>query len=82
MYIPNKLSHTQFQVYSGYYYVLTVVFISAGIYKLTTAGWLRSCRSCCREADTDEDNSSDSNTQPLNPTIQIQEGNENQNNLV
>ncbi len=76
-------THTQFQVYSGYYYLLTVVFIGAGIYKLTTAGWLRSCRTCCpsRELEwTNEDNSSDSRTELLNPTIQ--EGNDNENKLV
>ena len=70
-------THTQFQVYSGYYYVLTVVFIAAGIYKLTSSGWLRSCRKCCLESlsiqeqneDNDEDQS-DSRPRPLKATIQ------------
>ena len=36
-------------VYSGYYFLLTVLFIGAGVFKLTSVGWLRSVRVCCKE---------------------------------
>lgn len=36
-------------VYSGYYYVLTLIFIGAGVYKLTSTGWLKSLHICCHE---------------------------------
>ena len=36
-------------MYSGYYYLLTLIFVGAGIYKLTSSGWLRSFRVCCHE---------------------------------
>ena len=42
-------THTQFVVYSGYYYVLTLIFIGAGVYKLTSTGWLKSLHICCHE---------------------------------
>lgn len=40
---------TQFVVYSGYYYVLTLIFIGAGVYNLTSTGWLKSLHICCHE---------------------------------
>lgn len=40
---------TQFRVYSGYYYFLMLVFVSAGVYKLTSMGWGQSFRLCCRD---------------------------------
>ena len=36
-------------MYSGYYYFLTLLFIGVGIYNLTSTGWLKSIRLCCRE---------------------------------
>ena len=56
--------HQQFVVYGGYYYVLTLVFLGAGIYKLTNTGWLNSFKVCWEEtvpkkdkdsADSEED---------------------------
>lgn len=40
----------KFVVYSGYYYVLTLIFAAAGVYKLTSEGWLHSVRVCCAES--------------------------------
>ena len=42
-------SLTQFVVYSGYYYVLTLIFVGAGVYKLSSTGWIQSFRICCHE---------------------------------
>lgn len=39
----------QFVVYSGYYYFLTLLFIGAGVYSLTSTGWMKSLRFCCHE---------------------------------
>ena len=39
----------QFRVYSGYYYFLMLVFVGAGVYKLTSTGWNQSFHLCCRE---------------------------------
>lgn len=36
-------------VYGGYYYVLTVIFLGAGVYKLTHTGWIQSFRVCWKE---------------------------------
>ena len=53
----------QFRVYSGYYYFLMLVFVSAGVYKLTSMGWGQSLRLCCRDplsqVATSRDHSSD-----------------------
>lgn len=38
--------YVQFVVYSGYYFVLTLVFVSAGVYKLTSIGWRNSVQLC------------------------------------
>ena len=40
----------QFVVYGGYYYVLTVIFLGAGVYKLTHTGWIKSFRICWKES--------------------------------
>lgn len=50
----------QFVVYSGYYYVLTLIFVGAGVYKLTSEGWIRSVRVCWETSPT---------TQPEPPTV-------------
>ena len=34
-------------IYGIYYYVLTVIFLFAGVYKITKTGWIQSCRLCC-----------------------------------
>ena len=39
----------QFVVYGGYYYVLTLIFLGAGVYKLTHTGWIQSFRVCWKE---------------------------------
>lgn len=39
----------QFVVYSGYYFVLTLIFVGAGVYKLTSVGWLHSFKVCWQE---------------------------------
>ena len=36
-------------MYSGYYYVLTLVFVGAGVYKLTSEGWFNSFKRCFQE---------------------------------
>ena len=74
---PHSYIHPpQFVVYSGYYYVLTVIFIGAGIYRLTRAGWIRSCLKCCHdpnpeqiEVDTHRD-CPQPTLQPMQSTIQ------------
>ena len=33
-------------VYSGYYFVLTLAFIGAGVYKVTSVGWRESFKIC------------------------------------
>ncbi len=33
-------------MYSGYYFVLTLIFLFAGVYKLTSEGWINSFRRC------------------------------------
>ena len=45
----------QFQVYSGYYYVLSLIFIGAGVYSLTSHGCISSIRVCCRENASHQD---------------------------
>ena len=47
-------------VYSGYYYVLTLIFVGAGVYKLTSEGWIRSVRVCWETTPT---------SQPETPTV-------------
>ena len=39
----------QFVVYGGYYYILTLIFLGAGVYKLTNTGWIQSFRVCWKE---------------------------------
>ena len=39
----------QFVVYGGYYYVLTLIFLGAGVYKLSYTGWIQSFRVCWKE---------------------------------
>ena len=39
----------QFVVYSCYYFFLTLIFLGAGVFKLTSTGWARSFRVCCQE---------------------------------
>lgn len=36
-------------VYGGYYYVLTLIFLGAGVYKLTHTGWIQSFKVCWKE---------------------------------
>lgn len=36
----------QFKVYSGYYYVLAVIFLFSGVYRLSKTGWVRSFKLC------------------------------------
>ena len=48
MFFPFLFS-LQFVVYSGYYYFLTLLFVGVGVYNLTSRGWLKSIRFCCRE---------------------------------
>lgn len=43
------VSFLQFVVYGGYYYVLTLIFLGAGVYKLSHTGWIRSFRVCWKE---------------------------------
>ena len=40
---------SQFVVYSGYYCMLALLFVGAGVYSLTATGWLNSLRFCCSE---------------------------------
>ena len=40
----------QFVVYGGYYYVLTLIFLGAGVYKLTHTGWRESFREFWKES--------------------------------
>ena len=64
-------------VYSGYYYMLTLLFIGAGVYSLTTTGWLNSLRLCFSELrppslTTDNDNE-DAVEEPTETTPLIQD---------
>jgi len=47
---PLANPHTQFVVYSGYYYILTLIFIGAGVFKITSTGWLQSLHKFCYES--------------------------------
>ena len=79
-------THTQFVVYSGYYYVLTVIFIGAGVYRLTRAGWIRSCLKCCHpNSKRDEDTHRDCPQpvlRPMQATIQDNESVDSTNKLI
>ena len=46
---PFKCGYCQFVVYGGYYFVLTLIFLGAGVYKLTYTGWIQSFRVCWKE---------------------------------
>jgi thiamine transporter 2/3 len=43
----NVSIRLQFIIYGGYYYILTLIFIFAGVYKLSVIGWITSLKSCC-----------------------------------
>ena len=43
------VSFPQFVVYGDYYYVLTLIFLGAGVYKLSHTGWIQSFRVCWKE---------------------------------
>ena len=70
----------QFVVYSGYYYFLSLLFIGAGIYKLTSTGWINSLRLCCRKqrppslASPDKPASGDAVGEPTESKPLIQDG--------
>lgn len=54
----------QFKVYSGYYYVLAVIFLFSGVYRLSKTGWVRSFKLCWgsqRNASTSSDTLSAAN---------------------
>ena len=56
----------QFKVYSGYYYVLAVIFLFSGVYRLSKTGWVRSFKLCWgsqRNASTSSDTLSAANTE-------------------
>ena len=36
----------QFKVYSGYYYVLAVIFLFSGVYRISKTGWVKSFKLC------------------------------------
>ena len=36
----------QFKVYSGYYYILAVIFLFSGVYRLSKTGWVNSFKLC------------------------------------
>ncbi|XP_077988016.1 thiamine transporter 2-like [Glandiceps talaboti] len=48
--------HTQFQVFSGYFFVIGVVFLVKAIYTLTKTGWRISCLQRWDTMETDEAN--------------------------
>ena len=39
----------QFMVYSGYFFVLFLIYAVAGICRLSITGWMTSFRMCCHE---------------------------------
>lgn len=41
---------TQFMVYSGYFFILFLIYAVAGICRLSVTGWITSFRLCCQEA--------------------------------
>ncbi len=55
LYSELMVVSVQFVVYSGYYFVLTLIFVGAGVYKLTVEGCLRSLRLCCKETPPPQD---------------------------
>ena len=66
-------------MYSGYYYFLTLLFIGAGVYSLTSTGWRNSIRLCCSSSNTSNDSTydDDDDISEVRPHIQ-EDGVENQ----
>ena len=42
----HPTTYMQFKVYSGYYYILAVVFLFSGVYRISKTGCVRSFKLC------------------------------------
>ncbi len=52
-------------VYSGYYFLLTLIFVGAGVYKLTVVGWWKAVKTCWMKEDHPRPPATSQSSQPV-----------------